>query len=200
MKHTALKHLIIFLLIWTAIPALINANNKIQLVKYDDSTEDEDLLEDKSKNGKGSPLFYHKQRIKKIRSLLIATSRKIRGIRKKIRKIARLIIHNERLIANSSISMLRKVALIKKNIRLFKAVEHIRIEITNIQFSTARKVFKIEKNTHEIITKNVIKNIKEIKKNPANYWLKRRRQILRRQDRNMQLSKLELREIYKLIK
>ena len=200
MKHTALKHLIIFLLIWTAIPALINANNKIQLVKYDDSTEDEDLLEDKSKNGKGSPLFYHKQRIKKIRSLLIATSRKIRGIRKKIRKIARLIIHNERLIANSSISMLRKVALIKKNIRLFKAVEHIRIEITNIQFSTARKVFKIEKNTHRIITKNVIKNIKEIKKNPANYWLKRRRQILRRQDRNMQLSKLELREIYKLIK
>lgn len=200
MKHTALKHLIIFFLIWTAIPALINANNKIQLVKYDDSTEDEDLLEDKSKNGKGSPLFYHKQRIKKIRSLLIATSRKIRGIRKKIRKIARLIIHNERLIANSSISMLRKVALIKKNIRLFKAVEHIRIEITNIQFSTARKVFKIEKNTHRIITKNVIKNIKEIKKNPANYWLKRRRQILRRQDRNMQLSKLELREIYKLIK
>ena len=200
MKHTALKHLIIFLLIWTAIPALINANNKIQLVKYDDSTEDEDLLEDKSKNGKGSPLFYHKQRIKKIRSLLIATSRKIRGIRKKIRKIARLIIHNERLIANSSISMLRKVALIKKNIRLFKAVEHIRIEITNIQFSTARKVFKIEKNTHRIITKNVIKNIREIKKNPANYWLKRRRQILRRQDRNMQLSKLELREIYKLIK
>ncbi|MCK4907524.1 MAG: hypothetical protein KAS64_08235 [Spirochaetes bacterium] len=200
MKHTALKHLIIFFLIWTAIPALINANNKIQLVKYDDSTEDEDLLEDKSKNGKGSPLFYHKQRIKKIRSLLIATSRKIRGIRKKIRKIARLIIHNERLIANSSISMLRKVALIKKNIRLFKAVEHIRIEITNIQFSTARKVFKIEKNTHRIITKNVIKNIREIKKNPANYWLKRRRQILRRQDRNMQLSKLELREIYKLIK
>ena len=142
MKHTALKHLIIFLLIWTAIPALINANNKIQLVKYDDSTEDEDLLEDKSKNGKGSPLFYHKQRIKKIRSLLIATSRKIRGIRKKIRKIARLIIHNERLIANSSISMLRKVALIKKNIRLFKAVEHIRIDITNTQSNTARKIFQ----------------------------------------------------------
>jgi len=168
---------------------------EIESVQYDDSDEDLDIMEEKGH--KDSPFLNPRKRFKKIRRLLRETSMKIRATRRTIRRTTMRILRNEYLIANSSLTEKQTRMLVKQNISLFRKLEQVRMKIGKIQYTTAMKIFSIQRKAYIAIQKSVQQNMAEISKNAAKYWIRRRRYVMRKKDMRHLLDKAKLRKIYK---
>ena len=137
-----------------------------------------------------------KYKYRRIRRVLKQAQQKILLQRGYLNDYISEIIRNENNIASSdNRSEIRR--LIRSNIILMHKIERVRMRIAHIQLNAQQKVLRIERNSFLRITGSANRQQGRIRRNPAGYWIWRRKHLLNMSELKDSLPESLIRKYYR---
>lgn len=129
-------------------------------------------------SGRSSFLNNPGKRMERIKAMLLQASRRVARLRRGMDRIVGQIMENERRLINRRGQGYGRDRLVGQNVRLFEQIEHLRVKIARVQLITAQRVLEIEQSAYDSISDDAAARLRQIRVEPADYWLWRRTHVL----------------------